>query len=356
MSNALTVITQQLTSKDVKNQIALALDLRPEDEDGQREAYKYASNVIAEIAKTQGDQYGDLTKCSPDSICRAVIDAAQFKVQIDGRKFAHLESRWNKTRQCNEATLQIDTNGFVAKIKEAHPDADFKIQPVYKGDKVQIVTDGGLQTFTYKSNNAFGKMSELEGIIVQIRYKSGERLVSTVDTISIEELNVIKSKGKGAAWKDFPLERMKTAALKRAAKWHFRQNALLQEMIDYDNKQFDLTQQPDASATRPTIIDQINDSVKEPPAADDVIDAESEVIDDGSHENDSDNKDLSDDAETQTPEKNEELEDAGNQAASEGVAAYTEWRDALSDDEKEYIRLHDLNKKWSKIAKENDPA
>lgn len=336
MTTALTVITERLTGKEITKQLVVALDLDPADEAAQREAFKYASSVISEISKTQGNQYGDLTLCSPDSICRAVVDAAQFKVQIDGRKLAHLESRWDKNQKCNIATLQIDTNGFVGKIKEHYPDAEFKIQPVYKGDTVSITTNAGVQSFEHKSENPFGKLADLEGIIVQISYTNGGRMTSDVSTISIEELRVIRSKGKGKAWEDFPIERMKTAALKRAAKWHFRQNATIQDIIDYDNKQF-VMDKPDATDVRPTIIDNINESVK--PKVEEEIE-EAELVEDESEIEMGDY---------------DALKEAGDEAADEGVAAYKEWLASLDEEtEKPLIKKH--HKAWTKTAKEADPA
>ncbi len=337
--NALTVITEKLTSKDMSKQLTVALDLNPDDEAGHREAFKYASSVIAEIAKTQGAEYGDLTKCDPQSICRAVIDAATFKVQIDGRKMAHLESRYDKAVGGPVATLQIDTNGFIAKIKEAHPDAEFKIQPVYKGDDISIKTEGGVQSFDYSSNNPFGKLQDLEGVVVQISYTNGGRMTSDVHTVSRADLNMIASKGKGLAWKDFPLERMKTAALKQAAKWHFRQNSLLQKIIAYDNKNFDLQHQP-AAATRSSIIDNINKELQEPEKKEPEV-IEAEVVDEPEPEIEMGDY--------------EALKDAGDAAADEGVESYTSWLAGLdAETEKPLIKQH--HKDWTKTAKEVDPV
>ena len=109
MSNQLAVIEQQLTSKDVTNRLAVALGLDPADEKAQTEAFKFASSVLAEVKKSEGAQYGDLTKCTPGSICQAMIDAANFRIAIDGRKLAHLESRWDSNLKGNVASLQIDT-------------------------------------------------------------------------------------------------------------------------------------------------------------------------------------------------------------------------------------------------------
>lgn len=338
--NPLAVIEQQLNSTAVQQRLMTALDLAPGDEKAQREAFKYASSVMAEIMKTQGSERGDLTKCTPQSICMAVVDAAQFKVSIDGRKLAYLESRWDKNTGSNVATLQITTNGFVAKIKEFYPDTEFQITPVFKGDEVTVEGSENQKTYTYKSTNPFADFKDLAGIIVMISYtnKNG-RPVRDVQPISISDLQSIRSKGKSTAWNDHALERMKTAALKRAAKWHFRQNSIIQSIVDYDNTQnYDLSQQP-ATPTRKSIVDNINETVATTtPEPQGVTEPKREIID----------ADF-----TEHPKANSAvILEAANSAAESGVESYTIWRDGLNDEEKEIIRSH--NKELSRIAKAAD--
>lgn len=334
-SKNLAVIEKKLTSKDITNRIAISLDLDPEDEIAQKEAFKYASSVISEIAKTEGQEYGDITKCTPESICRAIVDAAQFKIQIDGRKLAHIESRWDKSQKANVAVLQIDTNGFVAKIKEFYPDAEFIITPVFKDDTVEIYGDDGKKTFKHKSNNPFGGVNDLQGIVVQISYTMGNRRTSDVHTISVDDLKKVASMGKSTAWKDFTIERMKTAALKRACKWHFRQNSLIRSIVDYDNRQYRINEN-EASPVRSTIIDNINRSIENGPAGssgdDEVIEAEAADGDAGRSRDD--------------------LVEAGSNASSKGVGVYKEFIKTLTDKEKEKIK--DNHSDWSRAAKEAD--
>lgn len=338
-SNQLVTIEKELTSPAVTNKLIVALDLRPEDEAAQREAYKFASSVLAEVKRSEGDDYGDLTKCTPDSIVMAMIDAATYKVAIDGRKLAHLEKRGNK------AILQIDTNGFVAKIKERYPDFEHTVTAVFQGDERSISGKDGKKTYTHTTKDPFAGPDKLEGFLVWISYTNhGGEKVSDVHTVSKAEMLVIQSKGKGTAWKTFPLERMKTAALKRACKWHFRQDATLQKMVDYDNQNnFDLQA---ATPVRKTIVDNINENVTAASApqaapanettAPEIPDVEFEDVP----------------PEQNPPQTNDaaDLKKAGDEAAGKGVDAYKAWKDALTDEQKVLVAEH--HRSWWETAKE----
>lgn len=195
----------------------------------------YARSVLNEITRTQGNEFGDLTKCSPESIVQSMLDGARFGVMIDGRKLAHLESRYNKDRKCNEATLQIDTNGFVAKISEVYPDVSFTDVAVFDGDVFQVSDVDGVSDYKYISKNPFQSVDKLLGVAVKIRYTDNGKTHQSIELVSKSDLAAMQSKAKGNAWRDFPLERMKTAALKRACKWHFRKITGLKEIIEFDN-------------------------------------------------------------------------------------------------------------------------
>lgn len=353
--NNLAVIEHQLQSESVKNQLMLALDLNPDDESSIREASKYIESVKMQIMRTKGTGgYTDLTSADPQSIVSAFIDAANFKLQIDGRNLCYLEKR------AGRVSLQINANGFVAKIKEQYPDARFIITPHFQGDpKPRVSTDEkGNKTCKIDSENPFGKIEELEGIFVQISYTDhGGEKISDVQPVSIGDLRVMASKSKSNAWKDFPLERMKTAALKRACKWHFRQNATLQAVIDYDNKQNFDVEQP-ASRVRPTIVDNINAATsdkpekQEPPIDDSPVESEpsempAENVTDVEFEEipfDQNPAEPSDDVVL--------LIDSGDEESAKGVAAYTAWIATLSDADKDLVR--DRHKSWTAAARAAD--
>jgi len=265
MTNQLQVIEQKVKSATTMNRLAMALGYEAGTDDGKNAARKYAASVLAEIEKSSGAEYGDLTVCSADSVAQAMIDAANFRIQIDGRKFAHMEVRYNKGRKCSEAILQVDTNGFVAKIAEAFPDVEYSTSAVFDGDDLKITEQGDNKDYMLVRKNPFcSDVDKLQGVVVRISYtdKSGRR-VNYVDTVNKTDLLAMKAAGKGMAWKTWTIERMRTAALKRCCKWHFRKLSLLQEMIEYDNKKnYDL-EKPAITPSAGSVIDNLNKSLEE---------------------------------------------------------------------------------------------
>lgn len=330
MSNQLAIIEQKLTSTTVTQDLMLALDLRADDENSIREAKKYTNSVLMEIKRTQGgDNHTDLTMANPDSIVRAMIDAAKFKLQIDGRKLCFLEKRGNNV------TLQINTNGFVAKIKESYPDASFIMTPVFKGDPAPKITthENGNKSCEFTSTNVFGTVADLLGILVQINYTDhGGKKIQDVEAVPISDLKQMQSQSKSKAWGSYTIERMKTAALKRATKWHFRKNSTLQQLIEYDNQEnYNLEA---AAPQRSSIIDNINRAV----AQEQVPEPEEEIID----------AEIIEDA----PVDVAALIVSGEQAALKGVALYRQWLSTLDENTKSMIKHK--HAEWSKIAKAAD--
>lgn len=337
MSSNLPVIEKKLLSEKFSTDVALALDLSPDDEAGIREAKKYAHSVLAQIKRTQGSGgYTDLTLADPDSIGMAIIDAANFKLQIDGRNLCYLEKRSNKVN------LQINAAGYVAKIKERYPDASFNMTPVFKGDNPPKITEiNGMKHCEFITSNPFGEVKDLTGIIVTIEYtNAGGKLIRDIQPVPISDLLKMKSLSKSAAWNSFPIERMKTAALKRACKWHFKQDATLQSLIDYEAEEY--SDQP-ATSTRNNIVDNINEVTSEEIANEDPAGEEEQISPEG-EVLDADFSEIPVDE-----EKKAELTAAGDAAAKKGVADYTSWISTLSDDDKDLVREN--HPKWKEIAK-----
>lgn len=284
MSNQLAVIEEALNSKTTMRNLMLAFGAENSaDAAAANEARRYVSSALAEIRRSAGAEFGDLTVCSPDSIVQAVTDAAKYRVEIDGRKLAHFESRWNKKRQCNEAILQIDTPGFVAKIAEAFPDVDYSTSTVFEGDDLTITEKDGNKDYELVRKNPFcSDVAKLLGVVVKISYteKTG-RFVQHVDTVSKTDLLAMQAMGKGTAWKNWPIERMRTAALKRCCKWHFKKLALLNDLIEYDNKNnYELTNGPAVPASAGTVIDNLNNELSKKKPAAKPIDADFTDVDD----------------------------------------------------------------------------
>lgn len=257
MSNQLQVIDSTLKSKATIGRLTMALGYNAGDELGKQEAFKYAASVLAEIEKSAGDKNKDLTACRPDSIAQTMIDAARFRFMIDGRQHAHI------VKYGNAATLQIGYRGYLAKIKEHYPDADFTVEPIFQGDILKINDDNGYQSYTLdKGQNFNDDLTKLQGILAVISYTMGDRKIQKVTTMSAKEIEKVKSAAKTKfVWDAWYIEKAKAAAIKRAAKIHFAAIQGMQEIIQYDNARHFNIDRPATEAKSGGIIENLNKSL-----------------------------------------------------------------------------------------------
>lgn len=339
MNSALQIIEQKLTSNDVRNRLAIALNLDPNDEASQNKTLKYTSSVLAEISKTAGDPKKDLTVCQPDSIVQAMIDAARYQLTIDGRQHAHLVKYGNK------ASFMPGYRAYLYQIKKHYPDADFTVECIFKGDDVKIWAEDGTQHFTIvKGSDPFTQtVSDFRGVLVAVNYTDGGRLIQKVMAVTKERIERARKAAKqDYIWSSDYFEKAKAAAIKNALKPLFTHLQGLQDMASADNEvNHDLDKQP-ASPARKSIVDNINSVVvgdPEPDETTDIIDveySEDVIIED-----------------VPQPEIDVDTYIAqGDDAASKGVAKYKEWLETLSEDVKPHIRHK--SKEWSKTALEAD--
>lgn len=357
MHNQLQVIENKLTSPEVAKKISLALNIPPGDEMGQNRAKKYAYSVFAQVKKTAGDKNGDLTRCNPDSIVQTMIDAAHMQVAIDGRQHAHL------IKYGNACTFQMGYRGYLAKIKEHYPDADFVVDPVYEGDTVKIWNENGVQQYRHEKAGAFraGEKGFI-GILFAVTYTDNGRLIQKVADVPRERIN----RARGAAkqkfvWSSDYIEKAKAAAIKNACKIMFASIQGMQDIVNYDNeKNYNVGNIP-ATPARNSIIDNINTGVAPegakpkprdneqasqaqqqenlPPVADDEF-IEGEFT--------------QDDAQPENSQRKDDLIKNGGLAAEEGVVKYREWIATLSDPDKDMVRH--MHAGWQVKAKKVSSA
>jgi len=325
MSNQLAIIEQKLTSEATKGKLLALMGISGENERGQQEVYRYASSVLAEIKKSASDSKRDLTVCNPDSIVQAMIDAASFGLTIDGRQHAHI------VKFGNSASFQIGFRGYLAKIKEHYPDADFTIELIFEGDDVKIWAEDSMQRFTITKADPFAQSQQkFKGVLFAVSYTDNGKPIQKCVAVPKERIDRARKAAKqDFIWNSDYFEKAKAAAIKGACKYMFASLQGLQEMIRYDNENnYDVNKQ--SEPTKSSIIQNINKKV----APEIVLPPEPEIIEAEFIDNVSD------------------LRAAGDDAANGGVAAYTAWLSTLTDAEK--APLYQFHKDWTKKAKQID--
>jgi recombination protein RecT len=227
-------MTQQLTpyakidgflrTKEITGKLKLALG-------NQEDAFKYIGSVLSEIQKSMSDPKKDLSLCSPDSIGRAIVDAASFKLPIDGRGYAHL------VKYGNTATFQVGYKGLIAKISEVYQNVNFTAEIVFKDDELSISDVDGYQAYTHKKKNPFeSNQVNMIGVLAVLQYENHEKKYQKIVTMPKSEVDQIRKTAKqDFIWSAWYYEKAKVAALKRLCKINFATVMGLQELIAFDN-------------------------------------------------------------------------------------------------------------------------
>lgn len=274
---ALQTIEKTIRAPETMGRLMLTLGYNDEkDPAAMAEAKAYAASVVGELEKIAAS--GDSKKmailqCSPQSIVQTMIDAAKFRLMIDGRQLAHL------VKYGNECTLQIGYRGYIAKVAEQYTDCDLNVFPVYDGDTITITGGDGFDRYTHDRADAFqDSPDKLKGIVAVLYYRKGSREFQKVITMSKNEIGKIRKAAKqDFVWSAWFIEKAKAAAVKRICKLQFASISILQEMIAYDNQRHFDIEKPIDDMPRGSIVDNLNSAIAPEsgpgaPESDDVID------------------------------------------------------------------------------------
>jgi recombinational DNA repair protein RecT len=237
----------------------LALGHNEPTAEAKNEAKQYQASVLQTIQKSASDPKKDLTRKDPTSIVQCMIDAAQFRMKIDGRQHAHLVAYGNNV------TLQIGYRGYIAKIKEHYPDAEFVVEPIYKGDVLDIEHNESGQNYTLtkdRSNVWRDGPDNLDGILVVIKYTESGRIVQKVQPVPKARIDRARKAAKqDYVWSSDYIEKAKAAAIKAACKHHFAALSGLQGVVNYDNeKNYNPNKRTDKTQS---LLDNLNDGIDE---------------------------------------------------------------------------------------------
>ncbi len=155
------------------------------------DANKYIKSVLLEIVKSKSDPDKDLSKCTPSSIFTAVKQAVDLGLEVDARQHCHL------VKHGNSAILRIGYRGYIHKIKEHYPDANFVVGLVRSNDTFSINKTDENDSFTHKEANPFdSSLNNIIGGYCYITYTLGGRKISRITTMSKSEIDKIKDVAK----------------------------------------------------------------------------------------------------------------------------------------------------------------
>ena len=270
MANNLQVMADTIRNPQTTGRLTLALGYNdPKNQQAKTEAAKYAASVLAELEKmAMDDKKKVILECSPMSIVQTMIDAAKFRLMIDGRQHAHI------VKYGKEATLQIGYRGYLAKITEHFDEADINVFPVYEGDTLTISGGDGYDTYEHNRLDPFEERFEkFKGICAVLYYKKGDKEFQKIITMTSREIAQIRKTAKqDFVWSAWLIEKAKAAAVKRICKLQFASISILQDMISYDNEKHHDPEKLTEEVKAGSIVDNLNKGISG--ATDDVIDVE----------------------------------------------------------------------------------
>ncbi len=272
MSN-LPAIRNEVKSDATNNLLVRALGYSDvNDTRAVAEAKRYASSVLTTI-----DSDPKLQDLEPKSIVLSMIDAAKFKLEIDGRKLAYIVPYGGK------ATMQISYKGFAAKLKEHFPDMDYTVGMVYDKDVFNLKDNDGYQEYQHVASNPFNNTADgLKGCFVCLKWTENAQKRQKVIIVPMADLKKMQAKSKRGNWSEWFSQMAIKSAFKRACKIHFASISTLSDMSNYDSE-INTTDKSDAvfDSDKPSIIDNLNKEII-PQSAQPVIDhaaQEGEIVD-----------------------------------------------------------------------------
>ena len=219
-----TSIKQWLQSDELKGQVAAALPrhMRPD------RVMRVALNALTRVPK--------LADCTPQSVCRCLLDLSSMGLEPDGRR-AHL------IPYGKECTLVVDYKGLVELAYRSGEIAMIHADIFCDGE----VFDESLgQVIAHKIDRSKPRGKPL-GAYCIVRFKNGSEKHEVLGVHEIEAVRKRSRAGQSGPWVTDWAEMAKKTAFRRCSKWL----PLASEVLDAFEKE-DVHQVIEATATRKT--------------------------------------------------------------------------------------------------------
>lgn len=220
--------------------IARILKIVGRDRKGTVEAC--VSGVISILQKAERDKTGiALWDCTPSSIASAIRDSIQHGIPIDGRGLAYL------VREKFEARFTPGYKGYINRVCEFNPTADFQPGLVFKGETFKVSRKDGIDTYEHEVLKPFPSKADMDtqlvGAYCYLSYSKGGRFYAKLERMSFDDIVRIRNKAKTLnVWNEWFSEQIIKSVVRRATKIPFASVVASLDAVDNDN--YDLNQKP----------------------------------------------------------------------------------------------------------------
>lgn len=242
----------QLTIKEFLNGDLATSQLKTYLGGDEQKIKKFSTSVLIQV---MGNEY--LQKCSNESILTACIDAINLGLAVDNRNLAYLVPYKDK------AQLQIGYKGYVYKVREKYPDADFKVGLVYEADTFgDIETINGIDSYKHIVGDAFqNDIKKLRGAYCYITYMQNGERKGRLTILNIEEIKQLKEISKSDKfWGKWERAMIEKSVTRKACKLNFA--GLVDALDEFDNTNFVLDDDS-AKPVKKNNISKLSDKMKE---------------------------------------------------------------------------------------------
>lgn len=223
---------------------------------------EYLKSAINYIKRYSSDPKKSVVDCYYRSIVDAITKSIELQVPIDNRGLAYLESRYDKSLNRKVCNLGIGYKAYFYKLSKTLDWFDGEAFCVYDGDEITTEDKDGFHSYTLKRKDLFASgPDKMKGVVVRLSYFVGGQPRQKLGFVGMDEINKIKSKAKTKMiWNEWFDEKAKVAATRRACKSLFDISQGLQDLNDYDNKNYELEKKESEEIT--DIVDQVVSSNK----------------------------------------------------------------------------------------------
>ncbi len=202
----------------------------------------YHKLAIQDIKTNANNPKKSVVDCYYPSIVSAISKSAELHIPIDNRGFAYLEPRYDKNLNRKVCGLGIGYKAYFYKLSAILDGFDGEAFCIYEGDEITTEDKDGFHSYTLKRKDLFASgPDKMKGVIVRLSYFVGGLPRQKLGFVGMDEINKIKSKAKTKMiWNEWFDEKAKVAATRRACKNLFDISQGLQDLNDYDNKNYEL--------------------------------------------------------------------------------------------------------------------
>ena len=238
-------LNDEITTDEINERLNKVISALKKDPAFHDRESAYLIGAIAYIEKTAPNPKKSVSDCHYPSIVQAIINSMELKIPIDNRNLAHLESKYDKNLGKKVCKLGIGYRAYFYKLSQTLNDFDGEAFCVYEGDEITTEDINGFHSYKLNKKDLFvSGIDKIKGVIVRLSYTINGENRQKLGIIGIDEILKIKSKAKTQMiWNEWFDEKAKAAAIRRACKGLFDISQGLQELVEYDNKDFNLDKQ-----------------------------------------------------------------------------------------------------------------